>query len=380
MLSGRQLPFCGWWQRQMTPVCRQHDARREVITADGEAVCTACGAVKGRVEVAMLHTMGDGSFGGHVGANVGSVMYDDRYDGGERPPGTAAPASAAADGGAAAALGGGNSNMSGSGGAVCSGDGGSYDSGGRASLYMKMEIGGKPNRRTFPADRFVRRNDDLSAVSNIAQKLGVPNHAARDVYAWYVKLRRGWGGKRLKMTKAKLLVLVFFAVCRRRGIPLVEDGLLEAIKSELHVKYAPPYLACVAEATSYLDEETGGMIIEKTGFMGVMYGCPPAIGRGQQVRLRRGQRPHAGAGDNGAGGGNAGGGNAGSAATEAAAGRFSIGGHTKSLLEAGYPPEVVEMVTNVARQLLPVLLARESGNPARAARVAMQSARKRCGV
>ena len=229
----------------------------------------------------------------------------------------------------------------------------------RTNLYLEMEVGGKPDRR-LRADRFVRRKHDMSAVSNISQKLGIPNNVGRDVWAWYQRLRRAPG---MRMTKAKIMVLAFHGVCRMRGCPLNEARLRDAIRMELGVRHAHSYLHVIMEASAYVDEETEEYMLRRIGFP-------------DQVE-------HAGLGgvgrDDGAGA-------AGPAPpsllppapSPPPPNMFSISTEIQSLAYE-YEPVVAEALAREARAILPVL---EYGEPsrARAARAAIRIAKRRYGV
>lgn len=218
----------------------------------------------------------------------------------------------------------------------------------KTNLYLEMEVGGKPDRR-LRADRFVRRRHDMAAVSNISQKLGIPNGAGRDVWAWYRRLRRAPG---MRMTKAKILVLAFHGVCRAWGCPLDEARLRDAIRMELGVRHAHSYLRVIMEATSYVDEETGEHALRRTGFLDL-----------------------AGRGAPGAGGRNCDGNGAG---TPPPSSSFSISTEIQSLARE-YGPGIAGELAREARAILPVLEQRES-NRARAARAAVRIAKRRYGA
>ena len=220
----------------------------------------------------------------------------------------------------------------------------------RTNLYLEMEVGGKPDPR-LRADRFVRRRRDIAAVSNISQKLGIPNGAGRDVWAWYRRLRRAPG---MRMTKAKLLVLAFHGVCRTWGCPLNEAKLRDAIRMELGVRNAHSYLHVIMEASSYVDEDTGEQALRRMGFLDMA---------GQ------------GASDGGGGGAPAAGP---AAAPPPPSSAFSMSTEIQSL-GYEYGPEIAEALASEARAILPVLEQREP-NRARAARAAVRIAKRRYGA
>ena len=214
----------------------------------------------------------------------------------------------------------------------------------KTNLYLEMEVGGKPDPR-LRADRFVRRRNDMAAVSNISQKLGIPNGAGRDAWAWYQRLRRAPG---MRMTKAKLLVLAFHGVCRTWGCPLNEAKLRDAIRMELGVKHAHSYLHAIMEASSYVDEETGEHVLRRIGFLDM---------------ARRGA-------SDGSGGA--------SAVRPTPPSMFSMSTEIQSL-GYEYEPRIAEALAREARAVLPVLEQREP-NRARAARAAVRIAKRRYGA
>ena len=216
----------------------------------------------------------------------------------------------------------------------------------RTNLYLEMEVGGKPDPR-LRADRFVRRGHDMAAVSNISQKLGIPNSAGRDAWAWYRRLRRAPG---MRMTKAKLLVLAFHGVCRAWGHPLNEARLRDAIRMELGVRHAHSYLRVIMEASSYVDEETGEHVLRRIGFLDM-------AGRGTS-----------GGGD----------GSRPTPPPPPPSSAFSISTEIQSLGHE-YEPGIAEALAREARAILPVLEQRES-NRARAARAAVRIAKRRYGA
>ena len=220
----------------------------------------------------------------------------------------------------------------------------------RANLYLEMEVGGKPEPR-LRASRFVRRRHDMSAVSNISQKLGIPNGAGRDAWAWYQRLRRAPG---MRMTKAKLLVLAFHRVCRTWGYPLNEAKLQDAIRMELGVRHAHSYLRVIMEASSYVDEEAGEHVLRRMGFLDMAgRGTPDGSGRdeGDATRSTQPSPPSS---------------------------KLSINTEIQ-VLGCEYEPRIAEELAREARAILPVLEQREP-NLAWAARAAIRIAKMRYGV
>ena len=203
-----------------------HPAASEIAIADGaggeEVACGACGMVKTEDEQYNVQQRQATEFSSGVG----------------RVPGTQL------------------------GTADCNNSSKGKESHNRANLYLELSVGGRPDR-TLRGERYVRKQSDLGYVSNISQKLGVPNHVSLDVWKWYQRLRQ-----HLNLTKSKCLVLAFCRVCRGRGCPIDEDRLLECIRMELGVRYAYSYLRVMMEASSYLQD--GEMVLRRIGFLDVV--------------------------------------------------------------------------------------------------------------
>ncbi len=129
------------------------------------------------------------------------------------------------------------------------------------NLYLMQTLGSKNDPKLY-GNRFIcEQNPDLAVISNITEKLYITSITSRDIWKWYQKLRAN-----LKMTKAKILVLVFYVVCRAHGHPINEQKLHDAIRMNLNVKRVYNYLKVSMEASSYLDKN-GNMIIKKIGFL-----------------------------------------------------------------------------------------------------------------
>ena len=328
-----------------------HDPAYEIEAPDGgggagcEVVCGRCGVVK--TEDMMIEAAAGGGRAQHqhqhqrrqgtaaAAAGTGTEQQPE-----PEPPAAGASADAAGGGGyerrliptvpghAAAAAAAGSAAYNGAGGGSC-----------RPNLYLELEVGGKPDH-TLRGDRYVHRQTDLAAVSNIAQKLGVPNNVSMTVWQWYRRLR-----KELDLTKAKCLVLSFYGVCRYMGCPISEDKLAECIKMELGVRHARPYLRVIMEASSYM--EGGEMVLRRCGFLNLV----------GDVDLQKAAGPRAGR--------NGGGDNL----------KFALGSEMQEL--AGqYGPDAINHIMGEAKRLLPALTTRVK-NPKRAARMAVQMARHR---
>lgn len=193
----------------------------------------------------------------------------------------------------------------------------------RTSLFLETEVGGKPDK-TLPASRYADRGrKDLAVVSSIAQKLGLPGHACRDVWYWYEKLRAS-----LSMTRSKVAVLAFHQVCRFYGVPLDEAKLRRVVGVYLGARYVPTALGALMEASSFIDE-AGELVVARIGFTDLANRAPS----------------------------------------------FLMNCEVRSLQER-YPPEVAEKVGRVAREVCSSL----GRNDERDARIAMMIAKRRCGV
>jgi len=130
----------------------------------------------------------------------------------------------------------------------------------RTTLYIDTVIGGKPNY-SISANRYMHSNsNELDSISNICQALDLPSFLSRDIWYWYKKIKTN-----IKMTKAKVIVLVFYQLCRYNTIPLNENQLLEKVKFYLDVKHVHTSLNVISEVNSFLDD-TGKPIIENIGF------------------------------------------------------------------------------------------------------------------
>jgi len=127
-------------------------------------------------------------------------------------------------------------------------------------LFLDVTIGSKLNH-TIPSSQYIRSDKpDLTIISNICRTLNIPNSVSKDIWYWYNKIRL-----HIKTTKAKILVLVFYQLCRYNKIPINESHLMIIIKTQLGVANIHNTLFVLSEIYSYLDS-TGVPIIEKIGF------------------------------------------------------------------------------------------------------------------
>lgn len=130
----------------------------------------------------------------------------------------------------------------------------------KSNLFLDTVIGSKINH-TIRSSQYIHSNKpDLTIISNICRTLNIPNSISKDIWYWYNKIRAN-----IKTTKAKILVLVFYQLCRYNKIPINESNLLIIIKTQLAVVNIHHTLDVLSEIHSYLDS-TGMPIIEKIGF------------------------------------------------------------------------------------------------------------------
>ena len=131
----------------------------------------------------------------------------------------------------------------------------------KTNLYLDLELGGKPNRE-FYSDRYSKsKSKELSAISNICNALHMPQFFSHDVWFWYRKLRSN-----IKMTRAKIIVLIFYQLCRYNKIPLDEKQLNTVIQMTLGVKYYHNSLKVICKANSFLDENNNNSVLDNIGF------------------------------------------------------------------------------------------------------------------
>jgi len=135
-----------------------------------------------------------------------------------------------------------------------------YPTKSKSSLFLAVIIGSKTNK-SIPSSQYIRpEKPDLTKISNICRTLEIPNSVSQDIWYWYNKIRAS-----INTTKAKILVLVFYQLCRYYKIPINESNLLLIIKTQLGVTNIHNTLFVLSEIYSYLDS-TGTPIIEKIGF------------------------------------------------------------------------------------------------------------------
>jgi len=130
----------------------------------------------------------------------------------------------------------------------------------KSNLFLDSMIGSKINH-TIPSSQYIRSDKpDLTIISNICRTLNIPNSVSQDIWYWYNKIRAN-----INTTKAKILVLVFYQLCRYYKIPINETNLLIIIKTQLGVVNIHNTLFVLSEIYSFLDD-SGIVIIEKIGF------------------------------------------------------------------------------------------------------------------
>jgi len=130
----------------------------------------------------------------------------------------------------------------------------------KSNLFLDIEIGSKLNK-SIPSSRYIRSDKpDLTIISNICRTLEIPNSVSKDIWYWYNKIRAN-----INTTKAKILLLVFYQLCRYNNIPINESHLMIIIKTQLGVANIHNTLFVLSEIYSFLDD-MGTPTIEKIGF------------------------------------------------------------------------------------------------------------------
>ncbi len=130
----------------------------------------------------------------------------------------------------------------------------------KSNLFLDVIIGTKSNK-SIPSSRYIRSDKpDLTIISNICRTLDIPNSISQDIWYWYNKIREN-----IKTTKAKILVLVVYQLCRYNKIPINESHLMIIIKTQLGVANIHNTLFVLSEIYSFLDN-MGIPLIEKIGF------------------------------------------------------------------------------------------------------------------
>lgn len=130
----------------------------------------------------------------------------------------------------------------------------------KSNLFLDVSIGSKSNY-TIPSARYIRPNSpDLINISNICRTLNISNSVSNDIWYWYNKIRAN-----INTTKAKILVMVTYQLCRYNKIPINESNLMIIVKTQLGVTNIHSTLFVLSEIYSFLDS-TGIPIIEKIGF------------------------------------------------------------------------------------------------------------------
>ena len=127
----------------------------------------------------------------------------------------------------------------------------------KSNLFLDTEIGSKLNKSIRSSQYIHTDKPDLTIISNICRTLEIPNSVSKDIWYWYNKIRAN-----IKTTKAKILVLVFYQLCRYNKIPLNESHLMIIIKTQLGVANIHNTLFVLSEIYSFLDD-MGIPIIEK---------------------------------------------------------------------------------------------------------------------
>lgn len=131
------------------------------------------------------------------------------------------------------------------------------------NLFQDLELGGKINNSLVASKYTKNQSPELSIISNICQAMELPKYLSQDVLFWFRRI-----SKSIKMTKANVIVLVFYVLCRYNEFPLDESKLIKAIQINLNVKNVHSSLNVISQASSFMDGDTP--VIEKIGFKKLM--------------------------------------------------------------------------------------------------------------
>ncbi len=130
----------------------------------------------------------------------------------------------------------------------------------KSNLFLDVIIGSKLNKSILSSKYIRSDKPDLTIISNICRTLEIPNSISKDIWYWYNKIRAN-----INTTKAKILVMVIYQLCRYNNIPINESNLMIIIKTQLGVANIHSTLFVLSEIYSFLDS-IGIPIIEKIGF------------------------------------------------------------------------------------------------------------------
>lgn len=81
----------------------------------------------------------------------------------------------------------------------------------RTNLAQDYQLGGKTTGY-FMSEKFVNSYVELSIISNICEGLSLPSYISHDVWKWYQKIN-----PLINMTKAKIIFLIIYTMCRYNG-------------------------------------------------------------------------------------------------------------------------------------------------------------------
>ncbi len=126
------------------------------------------------------------------------------------------------------------------------------------NLFQDYSLGTKQTGE-FHSEKFIQVSKPLNVISNICQALELPKYISQDIYRWNNVIT-----KRIDMTKAKIIFLTIYVICRYNSIPLSEEKLGKIIATYLHVENTPQALKVISKSLSFLED--GVPILEKIGF------------------------------------------------------------------------------------------------------------------
>lgn len=140
----------------------------------------------------------------------------------------------------------------------------------KTSLSQDFQLGGRQNSN-FMSEKYIKLDIDLIVISNICHALNLPQFISHDIFKWYKKIY-----KSINMTRAKIIFLVIYTICRYNTIPLNEESLGKTIGMYLHVKNTPNTLKVISKSLSFLTNDNIP-ILQKIGFTLLMKSSPNFI-------------------------------------------------------------------------------------------------------
>ena len=140
----------------------------------------------------------------------------------------------------------------------------------KTNLSQDFQLGGRQNS-VFMSERYIKLDTDLMIISNICHALNLSQFISHDIFKWYKKIY-----KSINMTRAKIIFLVIYTICRYNTIPLNEESLGKTIGMYLHVKNTPNTLKVISKSLSFLTDDNIP-VLQKIGFTLLMKSTPNFI-------------------------------------------------------------------------------------------------------